>query len=414
MKGRHTYDVLAQAINSVFLEYHIQNKVCGTTTDNGSNFVKAFRFQKDEDNVDNEETTVEFHSLYDLLITDDVENLDVENFTLPPHNRCASHTLNLVAVKDSEKALDSDVVYKKIYRTTFAKLIKLWNKQNQSTQVADKIKDVCGVYLKTPVVTRWNSTFDSVLQLVTLLKDGSEKINQCLDHCNLQRLSEIEMKFMEEYCQIMEPLARALDILQGESGMYMGFLLPVLKTLQEKLEKFNKSGIFTHCQPLITAIQQGLNKRFSTLFEKKDLIIASCLHPKFKLNWINGEKRKLAKNYLEELLGIKSPDNSPVNEKSNDHDDFFDFNQQTDEVESLQEELYRFLKSNNTNINMLNDYIRIKKFFIEYNTALPSSASVERMFSVGGSIVTPHRGNLNDDTIEYQILLKINKKFWIN
>lgn len=43
MKGKHSYDVLAKAINSVFLEYHIQNKVCCTTTDSGSNFVKAFR-----------------------------------------------------------------------------------------------------------------------------------------------------------------------------------------------------------------------------------------------------------------------------------------------------------------------------------------------------------------------------------
>jgi len=58
----------------------------------------------------------------------------------------------------------------------------------------------------------------------------------------------------------MKPLARALDILQAESGMYMGYLLPVLKTLQEKMEKFNKNG-FTYCQSLITAIQQGLNKR---------------------------------------------------------------------------------------------------------------------------------------------------------
>lgn len=67
---------------------------------------------------------------------------------------CESHTLNLVAVKDSEKAFDSDVLYKKLYRLTFAKLTKLWNKQNQSTQVADKVKEICGVYLKTPVITR--------------------------------------------------------------------------------------------------------------------------------------------------------------------------------------------------------------------------------------------------------------------
>jgi len=46
MKGKHTYDILAKAINSVFLKYHIQNKICCMTTDNGSNFVKAFRYVK--------------------------------------------------------------------------------------------------------------------------------------------------------------------------------------------------------------------------------------------------------------------------------------------------------------------------------------------------------------------------------
>lgn len=60
---------------------------------------------------------------------------------------------------------------------------------------------------------------------------------------------------------------------------------------------------------------------------------------------------------------------------------------------------------------MLNDYPKIKKLFIKYNTALPSSASVERMFIVGGSVLTPQRGQLNDDTVEQQILLKINKEF---
>lgn len=43
LKGKHTYDVLAEAINSVFTEYHIQNKICCVTTDSGSNFIKTFR-----------------------------------------------------------------------------------------------------------------------------------------------------------------------------------------------------------------------------------------------------------------------------------------------------------------------------------------------------------------------------------
>lgn len=133
------------------------------------------------------------------------------------------------------------------------------------------------------------------------------------------------------------------------------------------------------------------------------------MHPKFKLNWLSGEKKKQAENYLEDLLGIQSGKNSPTIEQSDDHDDFFIFANQTDKSES--DELQQFLKSKNSNIKMLCEYPKIKKLFIGYNTALPSSASVERMFSVGGSVLTPHRGRLNDDIVEQQMLLKINKNF---
>ncbi|XP_067206204.1 uncharacterized protein [Linepithema humile] len=210
----------------------------------------------------------------------------------------------------------------------------------------------------------------------------------------------------------MEPLARALDVLQSDTGMYMGYLLPVLSTLQQKLENLSKSNLI-NCHSLVLAIQQGLNKRFLTTFEKKELIIASCLHPKFKLNWLTGEKKKLAESYLEDLLGIRSTENSPKTGKSDDHEDFFICEQQRmTEGESEEEELQRFLKSKSCKVEeMLNDYPKIKKLFVKYNTALPSSASVERMFSVGGSVLTPQRGHLYDDTIEQQILLKINKEF---
>jgi len=58
----------------------------------------------------------------------------------------------------------------------------------------------------------------------------------------------------------MEPLARALDILQSDAGMYMGYLLPVLTTLQQKLETLSETNLI-HCHSLILGIQQGLNKR---------------------------------------------------------------------------------------------------------------------------------------------------------
>lgn len=103
-------------------------------------------FEKDEE-------LVQFN-ISDLLTTDDERNGHTDDFiTLPPYHRCISHTLNLIAVKDFEKALDN-AAYKKQYRVTFAKLNKLWNKQNQFKQVADKINEMCSVYLKTFIITK--------------------------------------------------------------------------------------------------------------------------------------------------------------------------------------------------------------------------------------------------------------------
>ncbi|GAB1859770.1 hypothetical protein CAJAP_00849 [Camponotus japonicus] len=79
-------------------------------------------FELEKNKSDDSEDSDEFHDISELLITGDAENAGLEDLILPPHQRCASHTLNLIADKDSEKALHSDVQYKKIYRTTFAKL----------------------------------------------------------------------------------------------------------------------------------------------------------------------------------------------------------------------------------------------------------------------------------------------------
>lgn len=43
LDGRHTFYVLAGAMESVYLKFEILNKISFTTTDNGSNFVKSFK-----------------------------------------------------------------------------------------------------------------------------------------------------------------------------------------------------------------------------------------------------------------------------------------------------------------------------------------------------------------------------------
>ena len=43
LRGRHSYALWAKSVNEIHSEYGIRSKVCCATTDNGSNFVKAFK-----------------------------------------------------------------------------------------------------------------------------------------------------------------------------------------------------------------------------------------------------------------------------------------------------------------------------------------------------------------------------------
>ena len=59
----------------------------------------------------------------------------------------------------------------------------------------------------------------------------------------------------------MQPVAVALDKLQGEKAAYFGHILPTLHMLQTKL-KAMWHKILTHCEPLVVALLEGMDRRF--------------------------------------------------------------------------------------------------------------------------------------------------------
>lgn len=63
---------------------------------------------------------------------------------LPNQVRCLSHTLNLLAVSDSNKA-KIDETYKTIYNNAFGKLHKFWNLVRRSTKASDIVRDIVPV-----------------------------------------------------------------------------------------------------------------------------------------------------------------------------------------------------------------------------------------------------------------------------
>jgi hypothetical protein len=109
-------------------------------------------------------------------------------------------------------------------------------------------------------------------------------------------LSVNQVNFIKEYCCVMQPLACALDILQGEQNMYIGYLLPTLVSLKFKLKSLKPT--LTYAGPLADAVLAGIDKRFTGFFDRSDLIMASITLPQFKLRWLDDGGKEQARSLL--------------------------------------------------------------------------------------------------------------------
>lgn len=104
-------------------------------------------------------------------------------------------------------------------------------------------------------------------------------------------------------------------------------------------------------------------------------------------------------------VSLSAPKKSPT-------DDFFSFALASPGVPSPSVnciEADRFMADSETGIESLHKHELVRKVFVRYNTALPSSASVERVFSVAADVFTRKRGKMTDENFERQLLLKLNK-----
>ena len=93
---------------------------------------------------------------------------------------------------------------------------------------------------------------------------------------SLPPLVQQEVAFLREYTSVMEPVAQALDALQGDRNASLGFVLPTLKLLRTKLN----AVLLSQAKPLHAALLAGSNKRFGHLFNDTEFLLAAVSHPK--------------------------------------------------------------------------------------------------------------------------------------
>ncbi|CAI6367816.1 unnamed protein product [Macrosiphum euphorbiae] len=215
----------------------------------------------------------------------------------------------------------------------------------------------------------------------------------------------------------MKPIACALDHIQSESNFYYGHLIPTLFSLKSRLLILKEQHLrytFTFIDPLITSLEKRFKLYFDLSPEVDEAILASCFHPTFKLRWIP-EHDEIMKNRVKNLcinIAEKYIENSSHTELSVDNvddEDFLIFSSQEQCFDSRANlEVVQFFNNKNKALTCLDSYPTIKKLFIRYNTSLPSSAPVERLFSFAGFIHAPNRSNLSNTNFEKLVFLKGN------
>lgn len=370
-------------------------------TDNGSNFVKAFKefgvpytFCEEEFEEGAEgEVTVEDENENENIFEDNLVfteiDFDVINETdqLPVLStliRCCAHTLSLIATTDASKAL-SDKTFIRINHSTMAVLTALWNSSNRPKS-AEIVKKHLNCFLKRPVPTRWNSLFDSLELCIKHL----DKINRLLENLNIRKLTEAEKQFLEEYVQVLRPIAESLDHLQSQNNFYYAALLPTLFTTKNKLELIPGNDL-QFCLPLLIEVKSGFEKRFSNFLELKDnmSLLPAITHPFYKMRWLPPYLRTeqlhnkiislllahVEQNYNQHNINkISSESDACANTEtsfSSCKSAFYLFEKDDIEFECgitnqkfIKLQIETFLTEKSTNLNVLENYPAVKKYFL--------------------------------------------------
>uniref|UniRef100_A0A3B4GFE3 HAT C-terminal dimerisation domain-containing protein n=1 Tax=Pundamilia nyererei TaxID=303518 RepID=A0A3B4GFE3_9CICH len=358
VRGRHTYDVIA------------------TVTDNGSNFIKAFRmFQKSDSDEESEED-------------EEVTFTDVTSSVRPSPQNLKDSKINLRKCN-----------FKVFCNVDKSKPFFCW---------LELVDNFFKKKLVVPVSTRWNSFHDALSRITDI---PLAELNIVCTQFGIKCFTDREYLFLNEYCIVLKPLTVALDILQGEENCYFGILLPTLEILMSRMLALQDELKLTASLPDIIAIKV----RFSSMMDNKEALLAAVTLPKFKLRWIREEEKKDMVRAMPttECRGLSLEDQQPAQDHKNLADstyDFFSF-EEDDCTYSAETEVMEYLKSAGSELGGLSQFPRIKAISLRYNTATPSSAPVERLFSLGNLVLTPRRNRLSSERFERLTLMRYNNFF---
>ncbi|KAK7940294.1 hypothetical protein WMY93_003620 [Mugilogobius chulae] len=375
LQGRITYETISGRIHDIHLAYNIESKVQTTFTDNGSPFISVFK----EFGLNNQEKDDIGHFENVSAVLDGEPEQDMLLF-LPPVQRCASHTLEHIVTEDFWRAISQGPMCQ-LHYSAMSKLYSIWSKCHHLQVGMGCAEEIGKMALVVPSVIRWNVEYCAIQKIVSL---SERELTELCARLEVQRLQPEEMAFLKEYVTVFHPLAFALELFQAEQKCYFGLVIPTVLR-----------AVFQH---------RGKDR--------------NCDNPQFRLWWMAASEREemcalLASMASQVDLSVVTDGTSAETLPTiKSEDDFFNYGPVKPPVQvqsrTVTEEIKKYVEGTGKTLECLQDFPRVKQLFLKYNTMLPSTAPVQRLFSQKGNLVNCQRNVLTDGYFERIQLLKYN------
>ncbi|XP_019745350.1 uncharacterized protein zbedx [Hippocampus comes] len=408
MQGRLTYDSVAGRIHDIHVAYGIESKVQTTVTDNASPFVNVFK-EFALDGTDCNDDVGVFENVCAVLEGEPEQDMLL---FLPTIQRCASHTLEQIVTEDFWRAVSQGPMCQ-LYYSTMSKVYSIWTKCHHLQVGMEAAEEIRKMALFVPAVIRWNVEYCALQKIISLTERELTELSARLD---VARLQPEEMDFLKEYVTVFHPLAFALELLQAEQKCYLGLVIPTVLSLKNKLNEHKDSA--KYFGDVIVAMVSAIDTRFRELFASDEAKFATATTPQFRLWWLAAsEREEMCSLLATEASQVDPCDVIEINTSQNvstikSEDDFFSYGSAklTAHVQErgVTEEIRKYVEGTGKSLECLQDFPRVKQLFLKYNTTLPSTAPIQRLFSEKGNLATSQRNFLTDDYFERIQLLRYN------
>ncbi|KYN19763.1 hypothetical protein ALC57_07916, partial [Trachymyrmex cornetzi] len=303
----HTYIRIAELINEINHNFNIDcKKITATITDNGSNFLKAFKEYGVKENsmeivadveeefvaivTDDHDDTFDSNSNNgsdeDILTTSNNENIDQDlHNCLPNHLKCAAHTISPYVTTDVTKFLKRSVTIFRIYPgTSFSSKALLITGHGRELNAFAMSKDTATTTPPSRVPCSTRSLRHHIASIVERCRRNP--------YCPFAMPPVSSRKVWSLLTTTLSnSFPASLNRHKGDKNAFYGMLLPCLVTARRKLKNLTEEETLTYCKPLAECLLASFEKRFQTSLnlstpESEAAAIAALSYPAFKNKWL--------------------------------------------------------------------------------------------------------------------------------